>query len=37
MSVKDPFNALELARQAACEDSHDAKFVGELVSIDAED
>ena len=37
MSVKDPFNALELARQAAQEDSHDAKFVGELVSIDAED
>jgi hypothetical protein len=35
--MDDKFNALELARSAAIEDSHDAKFVGDLVSIDQED
>ena len=35
--MTDTFDALELARSAAIEDSHDAKFVGELVSIDQED
>jgi len=30
----DPFNALELARAAAVEDSHDPKFVGAAVSVD---
>lgn len=35
--MTDTFNALELARSAAIADSHDAKFVGELVSIDQED
>jgi hypothetical protein len=33
-TVTDPFDALALARAAAVEDSHDAQFVGELVSID---
>jgi len=35
--MTDKFNALEIARSAAIEDSHDPKFVGELVSIDQED
>ena len=35
--MDDKFNALELVRSAAIEDSHDAKFVGDLVSIDQED
>ena len=35
--MADKFNALELARSAAMEDSRDPKFVGELVSIDQED
>ena len=35
--MADKFNALELARNAAMEDSRDPKFVGELVSIDQED
>jgi hypothetical protein len=35
--MTDTFDALEFARGAAIEDSHDAKFVGELVSIDQED
>jgi hypothetical protein len=35
--MTDTFDALELARSAAIEDSHDVKFVGELVSIDQED
>ena len=35
--MTDKFNALEIARSAAIEDSRDPKFVGELVSIDQED
>ena len=35
--MTDKFNALEIARSAAIEDSRDRKFVGELVSIDQED
>ncbi len=35
--MNDKFNALEIARGAAIEDSRDPKFVGELVSIDQED
>jgi len=35
--MNDKFNALEIARSAAIEDSRDPKFVGELVSIDQED
>ena len=35
--MTDTFNALEIARQAAIEDSGDAKFVGDLFSIDQED
>lgn len=35
--MSDTFNALEMARSAAIEDSHDPKFVGALVSIDQED
>jgi hypothetical protein len=35
--MTDTFNALEIARLAAIEDSGDAKFVGDLVSIDQED
>ena len=35
--MTDRFNALELARNAAIEDSGDPKFVGTLVSIDQED
>jgi hypothetical protein len=35
--MTDRFNALEIARNAAVEDSRDSKFVGELVSIDQED
>jgi hypothetical protein len=33
-TVIDTFGALELARAAAIEDSHDPKFVGEFISID---
>jgi hypothetical protein len=33
-TITDPFNALELARAAAVEDSHDQKFVGQIVSVD---
>ncbi len=35
--MTDIFNALELARNAAIEDSRDPQFVGDLVSIDLED
>jgi hypothetical protein len=35
--MTDTFNAVEIARQAAIEDSGDTKFVGDLVSIDHED
>ena len=35
--MSDKFNATEIARSAAIEDSRDPKFVGELVSIDQED
>lgn len=35
--MTDRFNALEIARNAALEDSRDPKFVGGLVSIDQED
>jgi hypothetical protein len=35
--MTDKFNALEIARIAAIEDSGDSKFVGDLVSIDQED
>ncbi len=35
--MTDTFNALEIARNAAIEDSRDPGFVGELVSIDQED
>jgi hypothetical protein len=35
--MNDKFNALEIARKAAVEDSRDPKFVGALVSIDQED
>ena len=35
--MTDTFNALELARNAAIEDSRDPQFVGDLVSIDLED
>ncbi len=35
--MNDPYGVLELARAAAIEDAHNADFVGDLVSIDAED
>ncbi len=35
--MTDKFNALEIARNAAVEDSGNSKFVGALVSIDQED
>ena len=35
--MTDKFNAMEIARSAAVEDSRDPKFVGALVSIDQED
>ena len=35
--MTDKFSALEIARNAAIEDSGNSKFVGELVSIDQED
>lgn len=35
--MNDPFDAVDLARQAALEDAGDAKFVGEFAGVDADD